>query len=153
MGMEKPMAWNEPGNKGNDNDPWGSGGRKGGDQGPPDIDEVIKSVTRKLNSLFGGGKSGSGNSGSSGSGGSGSVSAGMLAGVVVVAVVIWAAMGFYTVDESERGVVMRFGSLLDEVGTPGIHWNPPPGGTVAKVHVSPVHTRSFANDLHANQRT
>ena len=33
------MAWNEPGNKGNDNDPWGGGsggggGRRGGDQGP-----------------------------------------------------------------------------------------------------------------------
>ena len=35
------MAWNEPGNNGNDNDPWG-GGRRGSDQGPPDIDEVIK---------------------------------------------------------------------------------------------------------------
>ncbi|MBL6753895.1 MAG: protease modulator HflK N-terminal domain-containing protein, partial [Pseudomonadales bacterium] len=23
------MAWNEPGNNGNDNDPWGGGGRKG----------------------------------------------------------------------------------------------------------------------------
>ncbi|MDF1624126.1 MAG: protease modulator HflK N-terminal domain-containing protein, partial [Pseudohongiella nitratireducens] len=34
------MAWNEPGNKGNDNDPWGSGGGgRGGDQGPPDLDE------------------------------------------------------------------------------------------------------------------
>jgi len=147
MGMEKPMAWNEPGNKGNDNDPWGSGGRKGGDQGPPDIDEVIKSVTRKLNSLFGGGKSGSGNSGSSGSGGSGSVSAGMLAGVVVVAVVIWAAMGFYTVDESERGVVMRFGSLLDEVETPGLNWNPPLVDTVQKVNVSRVNTRSYSKDM------
>ncbi|MEC8455228.1 MAG: protease modulator HflK N-terminal domain-containing protein, partial [Pseudomonadota bacterium] len=26
------MAWNEPGNNGNGNDPWG-GGRRGGDQG------------------------------------------------------------------------------------------------------------------------
>ena len=50
------MAWNEPGNNGNDNDkdPWG-GGRKGGDQGPPDIDEVVRNLTKKFNSLFGGG--------------------------------------------------------------------------------------------------
>ena len=51
------MAWNEPGNNGNDNDkdPWG-GGRKGGDQGPPDIDEVVRNLTKKFNSLFGGGQ-------------------------------------------------------------------------------------------------
>ena len=54
------MAWNEPGNNGNgndkdkDKDPWG-GGRKGGDQGPPDIDEVVRNLTKKFNSLFGGG--------------------------------------------------------------------------------------------------
>lgn len=145
------MAWNEPGNKGNDNDPWGSGGRKGGDQGPPEIDEVIRSVTRKLNSLFGG-KSGSGNSGggsSSGGGaaGSGGVSAGMLAGVVVVLVLVWAALGFYTVDESERGVVMRFGSLVDEVETPGLNWNPPLVDSVQKVNVSRVNTRSYSKDM------
>ena len=43
------MAWNEPGNNGND--PWG-GGRRGGDQGPPDIDEVIKNLSKKVNGLF-----------------------------------------------------------------------------------------------------
>lgn len=31
------MAWNEPGNKGND--PWGNKG--GNDKGPPDLDEVF----------------------------------------------------------------------------------------------------------------
>ena len=56
--VEKPMAWNEPGNNGNGNDPWG-GGRRGGDQGPPDIDEVIKNLSKKVNGLFGSG-SGSG---------------------------------------------------------------------------------------------
>ena len=66
------MAWNEPGNNGNDNDkdPWG-GGRKGGDQGPPDIDEVVRNLTKKFNSLFGGGGSGSGSTGSSSGGGGG----------------------------------------------------------------------------------
>ena len=45
------MAWNEPENNGNDDDPWG-GGRRGGNQGPPDIDEVIKSLTKKYSGLF-----------------------------------------------------------------------------------------------------
>ncbi|MEX2335054.1 MAG: protease modulator HflK N-terminal domain-containing protein, partial [Pseudohongiella sp.] len=51
------MAWNEPGNNGKDKDPWGSGGgggRRGDDQGPPDIDELIKNLSKKFNGLFGG---------------------------------------------------------------------------------------------------
>ena len=84
------MAWNEPGNNGNDNDPWG-GGRRGGDQGPPNIDEVIKNLTKKFNNLFGGsGNSGSGNSGGSTSAPRG-VSGGLDAGLVVVVLVVVAA--------------------------------------------------------------
>lgn len=140
------MAWNEPGNKGNGNDPWGGGGRGGGDQGPPDIDEVIKKVSRKLNSLFGG-KSGGSSGGGAGSGGTPGLSSGLLVGALAVVVVMWAAMGFYTVDESERGVVMRFGALRDEVVTPGLRWNPPIIDTVQKVNVSRVNTRSYARDM------
>ena len=36
------MAWNEPGGNRNDNDPWGNGGGRGGDQGPPDLDEALR---------------------------------------------------------------------------------------------------------------
>jgi len=147
--MEKPMAWNEPGNKGNGNDPWGGGGRGGGDKGPPDIDEVIKKVSQKLNSLFGGksGGSGGGSSGGGSGGGGSGVSAGLIGGALAVGVVLWAAMGFYTVDESERGVVMRFGALRAEVVTPGLRWNPPLIDTVQKVNVSRVNTRSYARDM------
>ena len=107
------MAWNEPGNNGNDNDPWGGGRRGGGDQGPPNIDEVIKNLTKKFNNLFGGsGNSGSGNSGGPTSAPRG-VSGGLVAGLVVVVLVVWGFMGFYIVDEAERGVVLRFGELLD----------------------------------------
>lgn len=141
------MAWNEPGNKGNGNDPWGGGGRGGGDKGPPDIDEVIKKVSRKLNSLFGG-KPGSSSTGSGTAGGGPSgVSAGLIGGALVVVVVMWAALGFYTVDESERGVVMRFGALRDEVVTPGLRWNPPIIDAVQKVNISRVNTRSYARDM------
>jgi len=140
------MAWNEPGNKGNGNDPWGGGNRGGGDQGPPDIDEVIKKVSRKLNSLLGG-KSGGSSGAGSGGGGNPGLSSGLLGGALAVVVVMWAAMGFYTVDESERGVVMRFGALRDEVVTPGLRWNPPIIDSVQKVNVSRVNTRSYARDM------
>ena len=139
------MAWNEPGNKGNGNDPWGNGGggRRGDDQGPPDIEELIRNLGKKFNTLFGG-KGGS--SGSSGSGGAG-VSAGMLGGLVVLAAVVWAAMGFYTIDEAERGVVLRFGELREEVVLPGLRWNPPFIDEVQKINISRVNTRSYANDM------
>lgn len=141
------MAWNEPGNKGKDNDPWGGGrGNGGNDQKPPDLDEVIKSVTRKLNSLFGGGKSGGSSSGGSASGGGG-FSSGLFGGALVVLVLMWAAVGFYTVDESERGVVMRFGELREEVVQPGLRWNPPLIDEVQKINVSRVNTRSYSRDM------
>lgn len=146
------MAWNEPGNKGNGNDPWGSGGggsgggggRRSDDQGPPDIDELIKKITNKVNGLFGG-KTSSG--GSSGSGGGAGVSAGLLGGLAVLAVVVWAALGFYTIDEAERGVVLRFGELREEIVLPGLRWNPPLIDDVQKINISRVNTRSYSNDM------
>lgn len=143
------MAWNEPGNNGNgndkdkDKDPWG-GGRKGGDQGPPDIDEVLRNLTKKFNSLFGGGSSGSSSTGSSSSGGGG-LSAGLIAGLVAVVAVIWGFMGFYIVDEAERGVVLRFGKVLDLTVQPGLHWNPPVVDEVSLVNVSELNAKTYEN--------
>jgi len=142
------MAWNEPGNNGNgngndnDKDPWGSG-RKGGDQGPPDIDEVVRNLTKKFNSLFGGG-SGSGSTGSSSSGGGG-LSAGLIAGLAVVVAVVWAFMGVYIVDAAERGVVLRFGKVLDATVGPGLHWNPPLIDEVSLVNVSELNAKTYEN--------
>jgi len=136
------MAWNEPGNNGNDHDPWGGGNRGGGDQGPPDIDEVIRNLTKKFGGLFGGG-SGGGSTGSGASGGG--FSAGLFAMMGVVVVVAWAFLGFYTVDESERGVVLRFGQVQDAVVTPGLHWNPPLIDEVTKVNVSRLNSKTYEN--------
>lgn len=143
------MAWNEPGNNGNGNDkekerdPWG-GGRKGGDQGPPDIDEVVRNLTKKFNSLFGSGAGGSSSTGSS-SGGGGGLSAGLIAGLVAVVAVIWAFMGFYIVDEAERGVVLRFGKVQDLTVQPGLHWNPPIVDEVSLVNVSELNAKTYEN--------
>ena len=141
------MAWNEPGNKGNGEDPWGSGGggRRKNDQGPPDLEEVIRNLSNKINGLLG--RKGGGSSGSSGSSGSGGMSAGLLGAIIVLIAVVWAASGFYTVDEAERGVVLRFGELRDEVVLPGLRWNPPIIDDVQKVNISRVNTRSYSNDM------
>lgn len=113
------MAWNEPGNKGKD--PWGNKG--GNDKGPPDVDEVF----RKLSKRFGG----------SGSGGGSGFSYGALAIVVVIALVVWGLSGFYTIKEAQRGVVMRFGQHIGEVG-PGLHWKATFVDSVLPVDVSAV---------------
>ncbi|CAJ0943237.1 unnamed protein product [Ranitomeya imitator] len=68
------MAWNQPGNNGQDRDPKPSGdsggnGNKGGrQQGPPDLDDLFRKLSKKL-SGFGGGKSGGSGSSGNGSGG------------------------------------------------------------------------------------
>ena len=53
------MAWNEPG--GGNRDPWNN---KGGDQGPPDLDEVVRKLQDKVGGLFGNKRGGGGGDGS-----------------------------------------------------------------------------------------
>lgn len=144
------MAWNEPGNNGNkDNkgeDPWGSGGR-GNDQGPPDLDEAIKKLTKTFGSLFGGSSGGGGNSSNSGGGGGAGVSSGLIAAAALLVVAAWGVFGFYQVNEAERGVVMRFGEIQDNVTMPGLRWNPPFIDEVTLVNIQQLDTRSYTNDM------
>ncbi len=113
------MAWNEPGGSGN-KDPWGGGNRGGNNQGPPDLDEVVKQLQQKFSAIFGGGKKGGGGSASSGGGNAGSIGLGVIA---VVLVVVWAISGIYIVDEGRRGVVLQFGAYT-KTTMPGPHWHP-----------------------------
>ena len=106
------MAWNEPGK--NDNDPWKNKG--GRDQGPPDLDELLKDLGNKFGGVFGGKKSGK----SGGSSNFSSFGAGL---VIVIAAVVWAVSGFYTIKEAQKGVVLQFGEFNGLV-EPGIHWQP-----------------------------
>ena len=115
------MAWNEPGGSGKDKDPWG-GGNGSGNQGPPDLDEVVKKMQEKFGSLFGGGKSGK-SKGSSG-GGSGGISSIGIGLILVVVAVAWGLMGFYTVDEGKRAVVLQFGKY-QKTTMPGLQWIAP----------------------------
>jgi len=118
------MAWNEPGG---DKDPWGG---RGGDQGPPDLDEALKKLQGQLSGIFGG----RGNS----SGRGGGLSKGMVGGIVLLALLVYALTGFYVVDESERAVVFRFGKLKEQVVMPGLSWYPQLVDTVELVNVSKV---------------
>jgi modulator of FtsH protease HflK len=124
------MAWNEPGGG---KDPWSG---KGGDQGPPDLDEVVKKLQEKFGGLFGGGKSSGGDS-SPRSGGSAPGSKSVTI-VIVIALVGWLLSGIYIIQPAERGVVLRFGAY-SETTEPGPHWHIPfPIESVMSVNVDQI---------------
>ncbi len=109
------MAWNEPGG---DKDPWGG---RGGDQGPPDLDEVVKKMQERLSGMFGGRKGGGSgdNGGERPSAGPGASGLGALIGILLVLFLAWQSV--YIVEAPERGVVLRFGAYKD-VTQPGPHF-------------------------------
>jgi membrane protease subunit HflK len=113
------MAWNEPGgNSGGKRNPWGGGNKP--EQGPPDLDEVLRNLQRRLAGLFGGG-SGSGNRAPGGSGPGRGFGIGT---IVAVLIAIWFFSGLYTVDAAERGIILRFGKHVDTT-PPGLRWHWP----------------------------
>lgn len=125
------MAWNEPGGSGN-KDPWGS---RSPEQGPPDLDEVVRRFQRKLSGLFGGGSS-------SGGTGNGFGGFGLIIGALAL---LWALSGLYIIDEGKRGVVLQFGAYKETTGA-GLHWYPRFIQSMQKVDIEQV--RSI--DLGAN---
>ncbi len=114
------MPWNEPGS--GDKDPWN---RKNQNQGPPDLDELVKNISDRVNTILGGKKKSSG-SGGGGSGGSSSPSLpskfsfGLIA---IIALAVWIGSGFYTIQQGQQGVVLRLGEYSSTVDA-GLHWRP-----------------------------
>jgi len=115
------------------NDP-GWGNRNNG--GPPDLDEVLRDISRKINGIFG--KSGGGGGGNqSSAGGLGSAPVLPIVGLIFL---IWVATGFYIVDQGSRGVVLRFGKHI-ETTMPGPRWHMPyPIESVTVVNMQQVRT-------------
>jgi len=128
------MAWNQPGGNGG-RDPWGG---RGGQQGPPDLDDVLRKLQSSLRRFFGGGRSGGGGGGGLNLGGGGAKGVGL---IVLVLVGVWAVAGIYIVDPPEQGVVLRFGKYVRTVG-PGPHWLPYFIEEVEKVNVNLVRSEN-----------
>jgi len=113
------MAWNQPGSS--NNNPWGKKPSSGGD-----LDQAFKDWQKRVESLFGGGRS----------------STPVLI-LVCVILAIWAATGFYTVAPGSQGVVQRFGAYYQTVPN-GWGWRFPwPIETVTKVDVQGVKSTSY----------
>ena len=120
------MAWNEPGG-GKDNDPWG-GGRN---QGPPDLDDILRKLRDKFGGLFGGGRA---------QGGSGKPRGGIFV-IILIALLVWLAYdSIYIIQPAERGVVLRFGKYVATLQPGPTVRLPRPIETVEKVNVDQVRT-------------
>ena len=128
------MAWNEPGGSGG-KDPWG---QRRKEQGPPDLDQILKNIRDQLSGLFGGGRGGG-----RGVGGGERINRFGLGLILAVALVLWLLSGFYVINQGERGVELKFGKK-NEVTGPGLHWRLPwPIERVEKVNVDQVSTLSI----------
>lgn len=116
------------------NDPqWGNKNNNGG---PPDLEELLRKLKAQVAAMLGG----KGDSGKSGGPTMPKLSGGGLGLLAVIAVLIWLGSGFYIVDASQRGVVLRFGKQVD-VTMAGPRWHMPyPIETVELVNLSQVRT-------------
>ena len=131
------MAWNEPGGGNNkDKDPWGNNNR-GGNQGPPDLDEALKQLMDKLNGMFGG-KKPSGAGGDNSSGGAG----GIFGLIVLVLIGVLLFKSVFTIDEQQRGVVLSLGEY-DRTLEPGLQFVIPLIETVKQINVTEVRNASL----------
>ena len=115
------------------NDPQWGNKNKGG---PPDLEEWLRKLNAKVSSLMGG----RGGAGKPGSGAPMQGFAGGMGLIAAIVVLIWVGSGFYIVDASQRGVVLRFGKLV-ETTQPGPRWHLPfPIEAVEIVNLSQVRT-------------
>jgi membrane protease subunit HflK len=120
------------------NDPqWG----KKNNEGPPDLDEILRKLNQKIAGIFGRKPSGPNGSPPASRGGpSNAFFGGSIAIIIVLIAGVWIASGFYIVDEGRRGVVLRLGRYV-ETTMPGPRWHLPyPVESVEVVNVSQVRT-------------
>ena len=89
-------------------------------EGPPDLDEVLRDLSQKINSFFG--KKGGGNASNQAPSGK-SIDVPILPIVAIIAT-IWLATGFYIVDQGSLGVLQRFGKFTTTT-EPGPRWHWP----------------------------
>lgn len=123
------MAWNDDGN---DRDPWG--GRRN-DDGPPDLDEVVKKMQDKIGGIFGGRRSSTGRDDGPQF---------MWVPILIGIVALLAYEMVWRIEPAERGVVMRFGKYVDTL-LPGPHVRlPRPFEEVIKINVQQI--RPFTVD-------
>lgn len=136
------MSWNESGDrddKGKRKDPWGRQDK----EGPPNIDEALRQLQRKLRMMFGGGN------GSSIKMEPPKLNSNRTLGLMVLGVVILSAYvigGVYFVEPAQEAVVLRFGHYVDTYGA-GPHWIAPFIETKEILNVQEVKTTKHGGQM------
>ena len=117
------------------NDPqWG----KKNNEGPPDLDEILKKLQQKIAGWLG--FSPRSDVPRTPGGRRNAWMGGGITLVVVLVVAIWLVSGFYIVDEGRRGVVLHLGQYR-ETTMPGLRWHIPyPIESAEVVNISEVRT-------------
>jgi len=118
------MSWD------NRQGPWGKSQR------PPEIDEMLEKLQTRVRNLFGGKPFPA------------------VTVAIVAAILLWIATGIFKVNQSEVGVIQRFGAYQRTEGS-GLHWKLPAGiEKVSKVNIHQVYVEEFGyRTLQAGIRT
>lgn len=104
-------------------------------EGPPDLDEVFRDLSQKINKLFG--KNG-GNGNNPPPANNKPIDLPIIP-IILVVIGIWMATGFYIVDQGSLGVKQRFGQYIEPPTEPGPRWHWPfPIETVTVVNMEQV---------------
>ena len=121
------MGWNEPNDS--NRDPWG--GRRN-EQGPPDLDEIVRKLQEKLSAMFGRRPRSAGVRGPSNASASTWLLIALIAGAGLLYEIFW------RIESAERGVVLRFGKYVTTL-QPGPHFRfPRPIEKVIKVNIEQI---------------
>ncbi len=98
---------------------------QGNNEGPPDLDQVMRDLSRKINNLFGkgGGNQPNRQPNKPPSAPMDSPALPVLP-IIMVLGLVWLGTGFYIVDQGSLGVVKRFGNFVDTT-EPGPRWHFP----------------------------
>ncbi|WP_432379561.1 FtsH protease activity modulator HflK [Duganella sp. P38] len=137
------LSLNDP-RWGKDDKPQANEGKKPGEGGPPDMEQLWRDFNQRLNNLFGQKRPNNNNNGDNNGGGDGGgnrpdFSGGMRAtagAVGAVVALIWLASGSFIVQEGQTGIVYTFGKVSHTTGS-GFNWRwPYPFQTNETVKVS-----------------
>ncbi|MRW85768.1 FtsH protease activity modulator HflK [Pseudoduganella sp. FT26W] len=125
------LSLNDP-RWGKDDKPQANEGKKPGDGGPPDMEQLWRDFNQRLNGLFGQKRPPNNNNNDNNSGGDGGgnrpdISGGVRAtagAIGAVVALIWLASGSFIVQEGQTGVVYTFGKVSHTTGS-GFNWRWP----------------------------
>ena len=116
--------------------------RNANNDGPPDLDELVKDLKSKVNNVFKLKPKNTNNGNDSQPPSDNSGDSGIIKPIPIIIVIflVWLATGFYIVDQGSRGIVLTFGKNTG-ITQPGPRWHIPyPIETVEIVNQEQVRT-------------